>query len=325
MKKISVIIPVFNSEKFLSSLYSDLVNQTFTDFEVLLVDDGSTDNSLKVCQMLQKKKEIDLRIFSQKNQGPSAARNIGLDNAKGEYICFIDSDDRVSNDYLEILYNSLNESRSDLSICGIIEEKRNGKKELIVGKNSFTTNQNGALEYFLMHNEWIGPVNKLYSRKIIEEISLRFNQNIHAGEDILFVCQYLLHIQKVCYIAKPLYLYKYNGNSITKSMKTLKKVNTKDFDNIKSQKLLEQLLFQYTPNVKKQLYSRGVKTYLRLHLNLLIANAENKEFEKKAYKYIKSHIKYFIVNPYVSTKLKIVALIYIVNPKLCANLYYQIG
>lgn len=101
----TVIVPVYNAEEYLDRCIESILNQTFTNYELLLVNDGSKDNSL---QILRKFEKIDKRItvFTQENQGVSVARNQGIENAKGEYICFIDSDDWVENDYLENLYKN---------------------------------------------------------------------------------------------------------------------------------------------------------------------------------------------------------------------------
>lgn len=103
---ISIVIPVYNVENFLERCITSVLNQTFENIEIILVNDGSTDNSLRICQQYEK---IDSRIFiiNQENQGLSAARNSGINQARGKYICFIDSDDWIHEKYLEILYNDI--------------------------------------------------------------------------------------------------------------------------------------------------------------------------------------------------------------------------
>ena len=113
---ISIIVPVYNVEKYLDRCIQSILVQSFKKFELVLINDGSTDNSLKICQ---KYREEDNRIvlISQPNKGLSAARNTGLENIHGEYVCFIDSDDFVEKNYLRSLYNNLEKNKADISIC----------------------------------------------------------------------------------------------------------------------------------------------------------------------------------------------------------------
>ena len=113
MAKISVIIPVYNCEKFIEKCLQSLVNQTLTDIEIILVNDGSTDNSQKI---IEKFSDTRIKLINKKNGGQSSARNVGLDVANGEYIGFIDSDDWVDSDFFEKLYNTAKKYNADISI-----------------------------------------------------------------------------------------------------------------------------------------------------------------------------------------------------------------
>lgn len=113
---ISIITPVYNTEKYLSECLDSIFSQTIKDFELICVDDGSTDNSLNILNNYQNKHK-NLKIISQKNGGPGVARNTGIDNALGKYICFWDSDDIFEPDALEKMYNQAEETKADISIC----------------------------------------------------------------------------------------------------------------------------------------------------------------------------------------------------------------
>ncbi len=113
---ISIIVPVFNSEKYISRCINSILEQTYGNFELIIINDGSKDKSLKICEEYQKK-DRRIKVFNQENKGQAFARNVGLDNAKGEYISFIDSDDYVHSRFLEYLYNALISSDSDISMC----------------------------------------------------------------------------------------------------------------------------------------------------------------------------------------------------------------
>ncbi len=114
MAKVSVIVPVYNVEKYLEECIESLINQTLTDIEIICINDGSTDNSLKILEELQKK-DNRIKIINQKNSGVSSARNNGIENATGEYIGFVDSDDWIDSDYYEKLYNTAKKYNSDIA------------------------------------------------------------------------------------------------------------------------------------------------------------------------------------------------------------------
>ena len=118
MEKISIIVPVYNVEKYLKTCLDSIINQTYQNLEIILVDDGSTDNSGEICEEYRK---TDSRIIliHKENEGLSMARNFGLDIASGDYISFVDSDDFIARNMMEALYNRLLETQSDMAICSI--------------------------------------------------------------------------------------------------------------------------------------------------------------------------------------------------------------
>ena len=118
---ISIIIPVYNVKLYLDNCIQSVIQQSYTDFECILVDDGSTDGSSEICDQWAEK-DNRIIIVHQPNGGVSSARNKGLEQAKGEYICFIDSDDWVDVDYLSAMINNLKEKETDLIICGLTQE-----------------------------------------------------------------------------------------------------------------------------------------------------------------------------------------------------------
>ena len=113
---ISVIVPIYNTEKYLKRALNSLLKQTYQDLEILLIDDGSTDSSLKICQEYAKK-DHRIKVFHQENKGVSVVRNFGLSVAKGEYISFLDSDDYMEPNMLQTLYQNLIDTESDISVC----------------------------------------------------------------------------------------------------------------------------------------------------------------------------------------------------------------
>ena len=141
MPLISIIVPVYNVESYLKRCIESILNQTFRDFELILVNDGSTDNSEIICKEYALKDER-IKYFYQRNKGVSEARNKGIDNSSGEYIQFIDSDDYVDENFLEIVVNRFKRDNSDIVFIGFYNEYNNGEiykskyyKESIVSNN----------------------------------------------------------------------------------------------------------------------------------------------------------------------------------------------
>ena len=189
MSSVSVIVPVYNVEKYLKRCVDSILAQSFADFELILVDDGSTDGSGLICDELAK---TDNRITVQHNpnQGVSAARNNGIEAATGEWITFIDSDDYVLPDYLLSLYQGALESCADLVVTGIKHVFENAPDKVIVREWPAIVVQKENLDV-LFEKEILqyqkGPVIKLFKKDIIKKNDLCFNERLSRGEDALFV------------------------------------------------------------------------------------------------------------------------------------------
>lgn len=199
---ISVIVPVYNSEKYLHRCIDSILAQTFTDFELLLIDDGSTDLSGAICDEYARK-DSRVRVFHKKNGGVSSARNMGLDNAQGEWITFVDSDDAIIN-LTSTTYNE------DLIIFPHKVLSKNGVESLYKLDNSVFENKS-KVKTFVKENSITGTFktscSKLYKRNLIG--NLRFDESIKIGEDQVFLLCYLNYV-KTCRIVNS-YMYLYHG------------------------------------------------------------------------------------------------------------------
>ncbi len=227
--KISVIVPVYNVEKYLHRCVDSILSQTFTDFEVLLIDDGSKDKSGVICdEYAQKDKRV--RVFHKQNGGVSSARNVGLDNALGEWIYFVDSDDMVLPDALDT-FDSLTKSNSDLVMAGFcISEEDDIVRERpkIIRQCELTVVE--ALKEMYAPSDfcyqgylWC----KLFKRCVIQQNHLRFDENISFNEDRLFIVKYLCCSKlRISYTTKAVYNYIQRMNS---AMSTLQKGYNKKF------------------------------------------------------------------------------------------------
>lgn len=215
MPYISVIIPVYNAENYIVDTLNSVLQQTLKDIEVIVVNDGSNDQSLVKCSKLQ---EIDKRIIiiNQDNQGVSKARNVGKENASGEYIIFIDADDELDLKMLEILYTQAKKTGSDISICGVdrvFEKKHEEKKTYSCNYEEITVDQ--AMEWLLLGKKiQSGAWNKLFKSSTIADI--RFEEGKKINEDKYFVFKALSKSKRIVYCEDNLYYYYYcRDNSVT--------------------------------------------------------------------------------------------------------------
>ncbi|MBE7076413.1 MAG: glycosyltransferase family 2 protein [Clostridiales bacterium] len=214
MKKISVIIPVYNSEKTLERCLNSVIVQTHKDYEVILVDDGSKDNSLNICFEFAKK-DSRIKVVHKENGGPSSARNKGLSVSEGQYVSFIDSDDSIDSDFLEKLIQGFENKGVDLVISAIRIE---GFKNKFVGFNENAILEKNKFNRFFTQDNFYGLMssscNKLYLR---EKIKHYFPEDIHNGEDAIFNINYLRSCQKIVLTNDISYNYYYeNKESLTK-------------------------------------------------------------------------------------------------------------
>lgn len=190
MLKISIIVPVYNSEETLSRCVDSILRQTFSDFELLLVDDGSSDTSWKICE---KYARLDSRVraFHKENGGPGSARNAGMNKAQGDFVTFIDSDDWIEPDYVSNLVYAVS-SDVDLVISNYGDKKQN---EEIEGWLIQTANLQLLFE---AHERcYIVPWGKLYRSQIINDFHLRFDEGMCLGEDVAFIYAYMVHSTRI--------------------------------------------------------------------------------------------------------------------------------
>lgn len=206
---ISVIVPVYNVEKYLPRCIESILRQTYQNFELLLIDDGSPDRAGKICDSYAKK-DARIRVVHKENAGVSSARNKGLDLAKGEYIAFIDSDDWVREDYLEKLLAPMLKYDVQMVVGGTELRDIDFKKTYMPAQqlDLQTPDEDVAWEFFIEKPTLSrGPCFKLYVKSIIEKYHIRFNETITWGEDTIFLHEYWKKAGKIFIISDCLYYY----------------------------------------------------------------------------------------------------------------------
>lgn len=211
MPEISVIVPVYKVESYLHSCVDSILSQTFSDLELLLVDDGSPDNCGIICDEYAAK-DPRVRVIHKKNGGLSSARNAGVESARGEYICFIDSDDWVAQDYCETLYTLLRNSDCDFSVCNICRCEEGKASSPVFSQRTCSVDNTKFLRMQLMKESEFGAVNKLYRRELFDRI--RFAEGrIH--EDVIWSGDLARQLHGgVMMTDKQLYYYRQRSGSI---------------------------------------------------------------------------------------------------------------
>lgn len=215
---VSVIIPVYNAEKYLAQCLESVLGQTVSDFEVLVVDDGSTDGSELVAERFAAR-DSRVRIFRQPNSGVSAARNLALDHARGLYVVFVDSDDWVDADHLERLLDS-GIGESGIAFTNFIRERTDGSVPGTpepMPRFEVRGDRESCMKGFarLMRISCFGWTwNKMFCRATIERNGLRFDTNIHYAEDEIFTARYCTHVTHVVCSSHPTYHYRFVPDSL---------------------------------------------------------------------------------------------------------------
>lgn len=277
---VSIIVPVYNAEKYLNRCIDSILSQTMTDFELLLIDDGSKDNSGRICDEYAEK-DARVRVFHKSNGGVSSARNLGLDNAKGKWITFVDADDRCSCNYLEHLLSKVDDDTDLIISYAVICDSTGEKAEVYPEYRVNATNFERLFVDSDMH--WhTSPWAKLYRASIIYENSLRFNEMMHIGEDADFLFSFMLITDKIYVSSDTDYYYTCDvSGSLTKRINTIDSeiasyrtilclVNrTIQQKNIKDNRSLDNLgwlVASYVRRVLNSLYYNDAQSYQRIDL-----------------------------------------------------------
>lgn len=206
---ISVIVPVYNVEEYLNDCIESILRQTCDDFELILVDDGSTDSSGLICDSYSENKKI--KIIHQRNQGLSAARNTGLQHAEGDYICFIDSDDWVENIYLEQFIQLINNYGADIAVCEFNIVSDNEKAKVNVNAKISITDKEDSIRLLIQHQEKCSACAKMFRKHILDNFEFPVGR---LYEDLFVMHHIFLQTNKIVWNSAKNYHYRMRNNSI---------------------------------------------------------------------------------------------------------------
>lgn len=305
---ITVIVPAYNAEKTIEKCIDSIINQTLSAHEIFVINDGSVDNTTKILKKYLNNKNI--KIFNKNNEGVSLARNYGLDRVNSKYVAFVDSDDYIEKDFLEVLYNNLHSNKDvDLSICGVTHynEPNKPKKYNTHYSRSGLHDSTETIEYLLSPNSPQGYLcNKLWKMSIIEQNNLRLDPKLNMAEDLLFTIFYLLKAKNVIISNQCLYNYMHKQDSLSSDL--LLNNNQKKFLKTNQDFLIVcKRIIEIAPTsrIKRAavvFWSRNASFFLR-QLNLINFEGYSK-LKKELLEQCKRNLRYVICSNSMSLKNK---------------------
>ncbi len=302
-KTVSVIVPVYNTEKYLKNCLDSIINQTYKDIEIILINDGSKDNSLSVLQEYEAV-EKRIKVFSQENSGVSSARNKGIDLSSGEYILFIDSDDYLEPNMVEVLVNNLEDTKADISCC------QNDYRQAQLSCELEVWNKEKALEEFMIHKNFDGQLTtKLFKRSIVKDN--RFDQTIHYGEDALFLWCLLKTANNVCVSSKILYYRIMHSDSASGGGFKPTRMESHTVWNkiVKESADFSDKIFHLA---KAQL---GNMAFFSWYM-ITASHYENSGYTKECVQIVRNNLKYMLCADFIKFKYKVCACLLALSPKL---------
>jgi len=286
MDLISVIVPIYNAEKTLNMCISSILNQEYKNIQILLINDGSSDESLNICNNFKENHE-NIKVISINNSGVSIARNIGIKNSDGKYIAFVDSDDFIDNKMLIKLYSNIINEDSDISLCGyklIVENKGINcffENDLTIEDNNIV---NKLIPRFIGINNKEGKTINIYfgciwrclfTKALIFDNNLNFNEKLKCCEDLIFLLNYLFYCKRVSFVNECLYNYFSNSNNqnyldldkfkeIYKSHNEIEKLfKEKNISEINKTNLSYRIIYGFCGEIKNQsIYQKSKNIFL---------------------------------------------------------------
>lgn len=289
---ISVIVPIYNVEKYINKCVDSIINQTYKNIEIILVNDGSTDNCYNICNEYEKK-DNRIKVIHQENSGLSEARNAGIKIAKGEYLAFVDGDDYILEDMLEYLYGLINETNSEISVCNFIRYWNDDKKivDYDITRKKIVLNKEKALKEILKNDllksfAW----NKLYKKSLFKNVKYPKGMKM---EDVATTYKLISNSEKVVIGKVPKYYYIQRDGSILATKSTSMYI-----DYYKAVYERYKFIDKKYPNLEKQ----NVNTLINFLIGMNLVN------DKKLKEYINKNNTNGLLKEIVNTKKEAVSI-----------------
>lgn len=323
---VSIIVAVYNAHKYLDECVNTLLRQTYEQIEIILVDDGSKDNSLSICRKYENDYE-NVFVYAKENEGSASARNLGLSHASGEYVIFVDADDEVSEDYIEKLYSGV--QGHDVVICGFDRFNENGIQVTKILKTDGVISREAAYEHTFASNIITGAAwNKLFRTEILNKYNIKFSREIFKSEDTLFVAEYYAHCESFAYIGENLYHYRMNPESKTQEIYMHKVFNPKKNTMIDVGERVVSLNENSNQQIRAICYYRQVRCCLWVMMQWIITGYYDKAYAKKMKHYSQKYGKIYRSFSYATQFQKYVVLGMAMLPRvvwLVGKLVYSIS
>lgn len=311
---ISVIVPIYNVEKYLRACIDSILTQTYKNLEIILVDDGSSDGCGAICDEY-KEKDQRITVIHQKNRGLSGARNAGIDIAQGQYIGFIDSDDTIEPQMFEILLNNMRKNGAKISICGrkIVDESGNITEPKYIHKKKMVLDGKSAIIEMNSHKSFdMSACDKLYDITLWTDI--RYPEG-KLSEDFFVIFHLLDKAQKIVWTPEPLYKYLQRNNSISRN-----KVIKQDFIEASEEQML--YIHEKYPDIDyvgKSAYASACLTIYDLYLKRKMKCST--DLTKLYQKRVKACLIAIKENPTLDIRKKIQAYLFVVSPQLYSVIF----
>ena len=285
---VSIIVPVYNCEQYVGECIKSILCQTYSKIEVIIVDDGSTDDSMKICREYEKA-DLRIKVFTQKNKGVSSARNIGIQMATGKYLSFVDADDYVEEDFIKCLIDIMPEC--GIGICGYKRREEDELKyEYIVSEEMDVA---ALYRYIFAKNDILsGCWNKLFLRQVIVNNNLYFDRRLAVGEDMLFLAVYLKYVHdNFGYFPKATYIYRKNKKSTLQSTYFNQVFDDKKASCLDAVEKMSMLYDNPRLYIKKCFAYRTVRSSLWLLFQMITSNEYIDKYADKIKQNIRENIK----------------------------------
>ncbi|MCM3636543.1 glycosyltransferase [Sporosarcina luteola] len=316
---ISIIIPLYNVEDYIISCLESLEAQTYKNYELIIVNDGSTDNSYLLVQEYVKRTNMNVLLLSQKNAGVSSARNKGLEYAKGEYVCFIDADDIVDNKYLEIMLTLCCKASCDLIICGlrsVPEEFRENENKIIANTDkTLIMDTQEALKSFLYKKINCGMGSFLVRKEILSDNNVNFSVGFRYSEDQELIWKMINHSKRIAYNEVELYFYRMRKNS------AMSIIDSKRTDGLKLMERLEVYFRDYNPVFYEEFRKFGIARWVWATTWQAALGSDDFKNFKFYIDRLNASIYFKKLLLFPDKKVKLSSLLYIISPKIY---YYSV-
>lgn len=316
---ISVIIPAYNIESWIGRCLDSIINQSYSNLQIIVVNDGSSDSTGMILNTYASK-DSRIKVIHQENQGVSSARNAGMGEAKGSYICFVDGDDWVAADYIEALHTAFKCSNIQMTVCGFIEEDEKGQFIQLRKNQDQRKKSKETLEQIFFAEE-IGRSlwNKMFLREIIESKQLRFSSQYQVGEDMLFLIKYLLCIDTVKCIENIGYHYLWRVGSAMNKRQWDERYDRSRNSWLRVLEEIEALLRSQSDECRRnlQMYRRLVQYRILCESISLLGNAQKKrELEQTLLHEVRKCGATMLCSDKLSMKTKIGVILCCISPRL---------